>query len=388
MKLLIIAKRPTHPTDSGSRRFIFNQVELFKQMGNDVHYLYIHEEWHYKRWGNNDYVNQMKAYWGEKLHLRRVTILTILWYYFLIGLRVVFRHGMQKVDDTYPWFLGRQVNRLNKKYQFDCCIINYYELSKVFTMIDIPLKAITTHDYFSYKTLLVGKRYVKASTDAHQEAKAMQRCPHIFALNTTEAVFFSKLAPFSKIYNVFGTYQYRQSPITGNKKMLFLSGTNQYNINGIKWFINDVLPDIVNKHPDAELIIGGSICKLLKEYVHHQNIELAGYIDDEKQFYDSADVVINPTYQGTGLKIKTFEAVAFDKISVVHPHSLVGIYKPEIAPVFASSEPCEWVDYLDRVWSDISFIREIKEMNKKYIEEMMTFVESEYQRFFDNLKTK
>lgn len=382
MKILIIAKRPTHPADSGSRRFILNQVESFKRMGHDVHYFYIHEEWHPKRWGNNDYINQMKAFWGDKLHLRRVTILTILWYYFLIGLRVVFRHGRQKVDDTYPWFLGYQVNELQKVHHFDCCIINYYELSRLFTKIDIPLKAITTHDYFSYKTLLVGKRYVKASTDAHQEAIAMQRCPHIFALNTEEAIYFSKLSPFSKVYNVFSIYQYRECPVVGNKVMLFLSGNNPYNVNGLRWFINDIFPLIIKEHTDAELWIAGSICKLLTDLSNHPNIKLFGYVKDEKTFYDKADVVINPTYQGTGLKIKTFEAIAYDKITIVHPHSMTGIYKPEEAPVFASSEAQDLVDYLDKVWSNKEHIKDIKKKNKRYLEEMQLFVEHEYQRFF------
>lgn len=382
MKILIIAKRPTHPADSGSRRFILNQVELFKRMGHDVHFFYIHEEWHYKQWGNNDYINQMKAFWGDKLHLRRVSILTVLWYYLLIGFRVVFRHGYQKVDDTYPWFLGYQVNELQKVHHFDCCIINYYELSRLFTKIDIPLKAITTHDYFSYKTLWAGKRYVKASTDAHQEAKAMQRCPHIFALNTEEAVFFGRLSPFSKIYNVFSTYQYRESPTVGNQVMLFLSGSNQYNLNGIRWFVKEILPVIIQKYPKAKLTIGGSICKKLNDLNQYPNIELIGFVDEVKAFYDSADVAINPTYQGTGLKIKTFEAIAYDKITIVHPHSMTGIYKPEEAPVFASSEAQDWVDYLDKVWSNKEHIKDIKKKNKRYLEEMQLFVEHEYQRFF------
>lgn len=386
MKILIIAKRPTHPTDSGSRRFILNQVELFKRMGHDIHYLYIHEEWHPSKWGNKDSINQTRNYWGDKFHLRHVTILTILWYYLLIGCRVLFRKGNQKVDDTYPIYLSRDVNRLNVRYHFDCCIVNYYDLTKLFTKVDIPLKALTTHDYYSYKCLLMGKRYVKSSTDAGEEAKAMQRSPNIFALNTEEAIFFNKLSPFSNIYNVFSTFEYRKSPIVGNKVLLFLSGSNDYNNNAIHWFLDDIMPEIVNRHPDAKIKIGGAICKTIKKYENNPNVELVGFVDEAGSFYDSADVVINPTFEGTGLKIKTFESIAYDKVTMAHPHSAVGIFNPESAPIFVSSDAKEWADYLDSIWSNPEFIEEIKRRNDNYMKEMMTFVEKEYERFFSLLK--
>lgn len=383
MKILIIAKRPTHPTDAGSRRFILSQVEQFKKMGHDVHYLYIHEEWHPKRWGSNEYIEKMIPYWKDHLHIRRVNILTVLWYYALIGFRVVFRHGYQKVDDTYPCFLSRQVNKLNNKYHFDACVINYYELSRLFDYINIPLKAITTHDYYAYKTDLMGKRYVKLSTDAHQEALAMQRCPNIFALNTEEAVYFSKLSPKSTVYNVFSTYTYRPSKIVGNKIILFLSGNNNYNQHAIEWFIQEIFPTINQRHPTSKLKVGGSICKYLKNnYSNHPNIELVGFVDDADAFYESADVVINPTFEGTGLKIKTFESIAYDKVTMAHPHSMTGIYNPESAPIFASVRPGEWADYLDDIWTNVNSIDKIKESNKIYMEKMMKHVRDEYQRFF------
>jgi len=386
MKILIVAKRPTHPTNSGSRRFILSQVELFKKMGHDVHYLYIHEEWHPKKWGNKESINRSKEYWGDNLHIRHVTILTILWYYVLIGLRVLFRKGNQKADDTFPWFLSHQVNHLHAKYNFDCCVINYYDLSKLFTQIKIPLLALTTHDYYSYKALLTGKRYVKSSTDASEEAKAMQRCPNIFALNTEEAVYFSKLSPFSNIYNVFSTYEYKSSKVVGNKVILFLSGDNIYNRNGLRWFIDSVMPIILKRHPDASLRIGGSICKFLKGYEEKKWVDLVGYVEDSSDFYNSADVVINPTYEGTGLKIKTFESIAYDKVTMAHPHSVVGIFRPETAPIFNSIEPKEWVDYLDTIWQHTETIQQIKRQNELYITSMMNFVIKEYQRFFNSNK--
>ena len=43
MKILIVSKCPTHPTDAGNRWWILSQAETFMSMGHEVHFLYIQE---------------------------------------------------------------------------------------------------------------------------------------------------------------------------------------------------------------------------------------------------------------------------------------------------------------------------------------------------------
>lgn len=87
------------------------------------------------------------------------------------------------------------VSELQDKMNFDCCIANYYNMTKFFEKIHFPLTGITTHDYFSYKNLLIGEKKTWMATTPDEEAKGLQRSKNIFALNSEEAIFFSKLAP-------------------------------------------------------------------------------------------------------------------------------------------------------------------------------------------------
>lgn len=384
MKILIVSKCQTHPTTAGNRRFILNQVELFRKMGHDVHFLYIEElALSARKRADQDNYEVMKLYWGEKLHVYKVSKLEKAWFNVLEKIiRPRFNHGYMKVDDKYPSGLTKYVESLDNEEHFDCLIVNYYYLTKLFTKSRIPLKGLTSHDYFCYKDQLVGIKNVLAGTDAHQEAIAMQRSPHIFALNTEEAILFSKMAPLNNVYNVFSTYEYYPSQKVGNKDILFLSGPNPYNLNGLKWFVENILPAIIKRNPDAKLRIGGAICKVIPEYAKNPNIELVGFVDDPIAFYGSADVVVNPTYQGTGLKIKTFESISYDKVTVAHPHSMTGIYKPADAPIFSSDNAEDWAAYLDRVWKEEGYIEKVKEQNRMYLLEMQAFIESEYNKFF------
>lgn len=383
MKILIVSKCPTHPTDAGNRQWILAQAEKFKSLGHEVHFLYINEPPISKslKSGSLRDFDESRIYWGDKFHLFTVgksgKVRTLFYKYF----RHYFCHNHYKVDDQYPYGVEKLVNKLDEKNHFDVCIINYYYLSRLFKYIHIPKKAIATHDLIAYKDIKIGMPTMCITADT--EARAMQRCPHIFALQTVEADYFQMLSPKSKVYNFFGQFEYTPQPVAGNHNMVFLSGGNVFNQNGIRWFLKEVFPGIRNRFADARLLIGGSICKAMPELRNYEGVEVQGFVDDPAAFYAQADVCINPCYQGTGLKIKTFEAISYDKVTMVHPHSMQGIYAKDHAPLFASDKPEEWVRYLESLWSSQQTIEDIKKRNKEYLESMERFVDSEYRRFLD-----
>lgn len=382
MKILIVSKCPTHPTDAGNRWWILSQAETFMNMGHDVHFLYIHEL--PLRKDKAPYYDNLKAskqYWGEKFHVFKVSKSQKIRFSLVEHYRSMVCNYHLRVDDKYPNGLECFVNRLDAKYHFDVCIINYYYLSRLFEHIQIPKKVIATHDAIAYKDLKVGHPILNITADT--EAKAMQRCPHIFALQEQEADYFQLLSPQSKVYNLYGKFQYQPQPIAGNHNIMFLSGNNGFNQNGIKWFINEVFPLILKRFPDAKLKIGGGICKVMPELKNLDGIEMLGFVDSLVEFYKLGDVAINPVFQGTGLKIKTFEALSYDKVTLVHPHSIAGVYKKNEAPLFASEKTEEWVKFLETVWDNEERIKEIKKRNEAYMKEMNDFIISEYKRFLE-----
>lgn len=384
MKILIVSKCPTHPTTAGNRNFIKMQCEMLKQLGHDVHFLYI-EELPLNRKGSC--ISDMYENWRDKLYIYNYGWLHKVLTNTVVKLRKYYCRGYFKRFDQYPFHLHSMIRKIHRRENFDCCIVQYYYLAKLFKYVHFPLEGLVTHDYFAYKDLHVGNRNVRQIT-AHEEAMALQCCPHLFALNTGEAEYFKRLAPCSEIYNVFSFYEYHPQPIKGNHDILFLSGSNVYNVNGLRWFLCKIFPDIQHAFPDVRLRIAGAICRELSDLTDVDNIELVGLVDSPDMFYASADVAINPTYQGTGLKIKTFEAISYDKIVLAHPHSTIGIFQQDDAPLFASVKSIEWVGFLKAIWSDTASaqITNIKTQNRQYIEKMNKFIFSEYNRFFNLIK--
>ncbi len=370
--------------NAGNRFGIMSQVETLKGMGCEVHFLYIHElPMNGDKKPYETDLEETAAYWGDHFHLFRVNLLEKLIINVYDKYGKFLRNDYHRCDEAYPNRLTGFVRKLQDKYQFDVCVVNYYYLTKLFTRVRFPKTAVFTHDCIAYKNLVVGTR-AKTIT-AHEEAKAMQRTGHIFAVQEEEANYFQLLSPRSKVYNIYCKYRHHPQPVTGNRNILFLSGGNPYNVNGIMWFLADIWPLIRKTYKDAQLLVGGSICNAIKEKVDDTDgLKLCGFISEPAEFFSQGDVAINPIYQGTGLKIKTFESISFDKVTIVHPHSTRGIFDKKNAPLFESEKAEDWLKILDKIWTDKDFIEQTKCNNADYLQRMSAFIDEEYKRFLSS----
>lgn len=380
MKILIVSDRPNVPVTAGNRSFINSLALFFKSQGHEVHFLFIHE------YGVNSEEELIDLYrfWGDNLHIYKTSLFNKILRSVKIRFRWWFEKGYYHCDDYYPRGLHKYVYSLNERYNFDACLVNYYYLSKLLVQTDIPRKGLITHDYFAYKNLLIGGKHIYLNTNAHQEAIAMQRSPHIFALNEEEAIYFKRLSPLSVVHNIYSFYQYHAQPLCYNHNIVFLSGDNQFNQKGIKWFVESVFLKLQEIFPDVKLVVGGKICNFLRSQNLPEGIELCGFIEKPCEFYKVGDIAINPISQGTGLKIKTFESISFDKITIVHPHSTIGIFDRSHAPLLVSENPEQWILFFEKLWTDKVFLKEMKSKNRIYLKRMNEEIVRQYNLFLNS----
>ena len=62
MKILFISPTATHPQNAGNRTRIFKMVELFKELGHDVSFVYSNQEKHFD-------IKGMQNYGSDRLHI-------------------------------------------------------------------------------------------------------------------------------------------------------------------------------------------------------------------------------------------------------------------------------------------------------------------------------
>lgn len=94
-----------------------------------------------------------------------------------------------------------------------------------------------------------------------------------------------------------------------NKEALFIGSYFFGNVQGIKWFCNEVLP-YVNVHLT---IVGASMDKLLNEVPKSDKLTILSDVPDLTPIYNTADFIVLPILSGSGMKVKTAESLMHGK---------------------------------------------------------------------------
>src|SRR5581483_3395143 len=99
-------------------------------------------------------------------------------------------------------------------------------------------------------------------------------------------------------------------------------------------------PRIRRDVPDAELLVAGKVGRFLPADV--PGVMRLGTVDDLDPLYEQARVVINPAVAGTGLKIKTLEALCHFRPIITWPNGTDGL-APELAALCTVAS--DWHDF-------------------------------------------
>lgn len=384
MKILVVSDIPTSPINTGARRIIKSYINLFESWGHEVHFLMVNKynlRKHYRIHFKNAIVDTHKER-GQFYHQYNYSVWENVYSNLNVIIDKLLRKGYRKCDDIYPNGLSKEIIHLHQKYHFDAMMVNYFYLSKALEVLSIKRKALFTHDSFSLNRKSQNHQAAYYLSQ-REEQKAVSRAAYIFAMQNVEANYFKKLSPASMVLINYSNCIYHTQPIARNHNILYLASGTNINLMGIQWFIKEVLPLIKESFNDVKLLVAGEICNLMIGCNNREDIELIGRVDSPEQFYSKGDVAINPCMHGTGLKIKTFEAVSYDKVTLVHPNGLVGIFEGSTAPIFSSENSSDWLEYLKKVWGSDTFIMDVKRKNRLYIDRMNKFIFTQYKTWLE-----
>lgn len=314
MKVLFVSPTPTHPQNAGNRIRIFKMVELLKEQGHDVSYVYSNQE--------RADVEAMTHYFADNLHVVNYSEPPLpkknKWLETQLNKLNKDRQYYSNIDDFYNRNLDSYLKNLVKINTYDVVIVEYVFLSKAF--LNFPAqtyKILDTHDVMTNRHRLFienGKKPSWYSTTAAQEKMGLNRADHIISIQNNEKIHFSQLTskPITTIGHLVDFYPL-SSTFPPRKKILFLGSDNPSNVFGIQSFITDIFPVVRASIPDIELIIVGKICS---KVIDQDGVVKMGEMPDIKAIYDLSDIIINPLTIGTGLKIKSIEALGFSKALV------------------------------------------------------------------------
>ena len=233
------------------------------------------------------------------------------------------------IDEWYDPMIDQHVSELLKKVRFDVVMVEYVFFSKVLcNFYKNVLKIIDTHDVFTDRHLLHIRKGIKPkwfSTTARDERKGLLRADVVIAIQDKEAIFFESLLNNScKVISVGHITNLcpQDFEAINNNRILIIASNNAANLHATTQFMTNVYPKIKNIVPNVEVILVGTLCDSIEDY---EGLVKIGKVDDLSGIYRTAAVVINPTTFGTGLKIKTIEALGYSKPLVTTPVGAEGL---------------------------------------------------------------
>jgi len=257
-------------------------------------------------------------------------------YKFCKSVKIVFiRNGLRLLNSVsnllLPVKLGIRANRGIKNYCISMAQINsiHFEYEEMICYLNAfnaeAYSSITIHDVlsqgvsrkFTNTKNLIRKLfyYVEWKRLLKYEAQNLNRVKEIIVLNEKDKqlLISNYIAP--KIISVAIPSVVNYSD--GVKKLdrekyslLFVGALNRNeNVDGIIWFIKNILPILEKKKQQFKLYVVGANPpkKILK--LNSDNVLVTGFVEDLSAYYQRCHLSIAPLREGAGIKIKVLEAL-------------------------------------------------------------------------------
>jgi glycosyltransferase involved in cell wall biosynthesis len=259
----------------------------------------------------------MRSYWAERLHVfRSLSPASFVGRARRKLVRVVGKtlHLNLPVDSYFDREAAECLHALVEAGGFDVVIVSYVFYSKLFESVPHRVRRLLdTHDVFSDRFRHY-RRHGQAneffSTNTEGEAKALDRADAVLAIQEWDAHHFRMLTnrPVAVVGHLAPTVATPPpDPAVGAHAMLFVGGPMGINVHGVTWFIDQVLPAVRQRVKDAELWLVGGIGDRIGGEA--PGVHRFGFVDSLDDLYRRGAVVINPQQFGTGLSIKSVDAL-------------------------------------------------------------------------------
>lgn len=147
------------------------------------------------------------------------------------------------------------------------------------------------------------------------ELKCLRRADSVLVIQEEEKRILSEHLPSAKLLLTPHGHVISAPPdrSSGQRRLIFAGSAHAANVEGLKWFLQEVWPIVAELDSATIFRVVGGCCQAVQEVVmrcpEHSRIHLAGVVDDMTAEFHQSDIMVNPILRGSGLKIKVVEAL-------------------------------------------------------------------------------
>ena len=212
-----------------------------------------------------------------------------------------------------------------------------------------------------------------AKTLKEFELNALETVDGVAAITRKDAAFFRKYCSKPVIDIPYGVYPEQFTPkyeIEGKPSFYHIGSMNWMpNEEGIRWFIDEVLPKTVEKVPDFVYHLAGRSMPEWLTTLKNPHVNVIGEVPDAKDFVTSHDVAIVPLLSGSGIRIKIIESMALGKTVITTRVGAEGILYDEEVNVIIAENKAKMVEAIRSLNENPETAVRIGQAARKLVEE-------------------
>lgn len=306
LNVLYFSPFPSHPSNHGNQATIQQFAGHFKSLGHRVHFALLQSPMYSAR-----DVADMRSAWDS---------LDILPNRHPLG-----SNGQViAFDGWYEEGLGEAVAGLCGRYDIDLVFCSYVFQSKLLEFVPAHvLRVIDTHDKMGNRYDMLrekGQPLEFFSCTPEEEGRYLQRADVVVARRAAEAAYFDSVSglPTSVVVPHFEAARFVNRTYGRLTRVGVVASANRINLA----LVEELLATL-GRHLDAGgcpfvVDIAGQVRDMVGDLPRERAsvfrqpwVSLRGFVADIGQFYAEVDVVVSPVTMGTGINVKTVQALAY-----------------------------------------------------------------------------
>lgn len=216
------------------------------------------------------------------------------------------------------------------------------------------------------------------------EEKSIKLADKIICLNSRDGIQMQKeygrKADMFLPINIEDKYDQRLIPDKYIEKTLLFIGTMfPPNYDGVKWFVENVMPEL----PEYKLVIVGRGFEEVKESLKADNVEVIGSVDNLTDYYMKYPILIMPIFYGAGMKVKTAEAMMYGKSIFATEEALEGYNASNIEGIYECNTKEEFISGIKKIFDNDMYQSVQNSVRQHFLENFET--NKLYNKFRDTL---
>jgi glycosyltransferase involved in cell wall biosynthesis len=140
-------------------------------------------------------------------------------------------------------------------------------------------------------------------------------------------------------------------------------------VEAINWFVNEVLPLVIESRPDVTLVVVGAEAPASMRHLdEHPNIRMAGFVEDVREPLTQCKVFLCPVLAGSGVRVKLLEAFASGIPVVSTAIGAEGLATKQTGICEIADTAEEFAAAVVRLLSDDRYARELARRAREMVE--------------------